>query len=129
MAIIIIIFAILNFILVGTSLEAQWLRLRLPMRGCVGSIPGRGAKIPHASRPKNQNIKKKKRSNIVTDSIKTLKMVHIKKKILKNFILVDQIVKILFFWAIYFDALCPLKMVSDSTHNNKDVFLWLILCP
>ena len=27
--------------------------------GGVGSIPGRGAKIPHASRPKNQNIKQK----------------------------------------------------------------------
>ena len=25
--------------------------------GGVGSIPGRGAKIPHASWPKNQNIK------------------------------------------------------------------------
>ena len=25
--------------------------------GGVGSIPGRGAKIPHAPRPKNQNIK------------------------------------------------------------------------
>ena len=46
-----------------------------------GSIPGREAKIPHTSVSKNQNIKKKKkRSNIVTDSIKTLKMVHIKKK-------------------------------------------------
>ena len=29
--------------------------------GDVGLIPGRGAKIPHASRPKFQNIKKKKR--------------------------------------------------------------------
>ena len=28
--------------------------------GGVGSIPGRGAKIPHASRPKNQKHKKKK---------------------------------------------------------------------
>ena len=27
--------------------------------GGVGSIPGWGAKIPHASRPKNQNIKQK----------------------------------------------------------------------
>ena len=27
--------------------------------GGVGSIPGRGAKIPHASRPKNQNMKQK----------------------------------------------------------------------
>ena len=25
----------------------------------VGSIPGRGAKIPHALKPKNQNIKQK----------------------------------------------------------------------
>ena len=50
--------------------------------GGAGSIPGRGAKIPHASRPKNQN-----RSNTVTNSIKTLKMVHIKKKkiLKKNF--------------------------------------------
>ena len=47
--------------------------------GGVGSIPGQGAKIPHASWPKNQN-----RSNIVTNSIKTLKMVHIKKKNLKK---------------------------------------------
>ena len=43
--------------------------------GGADSIPGRGAKIPHASRPRNQN-----RSNIVTNSIKTLKMVHVKKK-------------------------------------------------
>ena len=38
--------------------------------GGVGSIPGGGAKIPHASQPKNQSIKKT-RSNIVTNSIKT----------------------------------------------------------
>ena len=29
----------------------------------VGSIPGRGAKIPHASWPKNQNIKQKQYCN------------------------------------------------------------------
>ena len=50
--------------------------------GSAGSIPGWGAKIPHASRPKDQNIKS--RSNIVTTLIKTLKVVHIKKKILKK---------------------------------------------
>ena len=44
----------------------------------VGSIPGQGAKIPHASRPKTP--KRENRSNIVTNSKKTLKMVHIKKK-------------------------------------------------
>ena len=41
----------------GTSLAVQWLRLYVPMQGVAGLIPGRGAKIPHASRPKNQNIK------------------------------------------------------------------------
>ena len=43
--------------------------------GSVGSIPGWRAKIPHASRPKKP--KHKKRSNTVTNSIKTLKTVHI----------------------------------------------------
>ena len=50
-----------------------------------GFNPWWGVKIPHASWLKNQNIKKKRRrrrrrSNIVTNSIKTLKVVHIKKK-------------------------------------------------
>ena len=49
--------------------------------GGAGSIPSREAKIPHASRLKNQNIK---RSNSVTNSIKTLKMVHIKKDFFLN---------------------------------------------
>ena len=31
--------------------------------GGVGSIPGGGTKIPHASRPKNQNIKQKQYGN------------------------------------------------------------------
>ena len=31
--------------------------------GSAGSIPGRGAKIPHASRPKNQNLKQKQYCN------------------------------------------------------------------
>ena len=31
--------------------------------GVAGSIPGRGAKIPHASRPKNQNTKQKQYCN------------------------------------------------------------------
>ena len=29
----------------------------------VGSIPGQGVKIPHASEPKNQNIKQKQNCN------------------------------------------------------------------
>ena len=50
----------------------------------AGLIPGQAAKIPHTSWPKNQNMN---RSNIVTDSVKTLKMVHI-KKIFKKYIYV-----------------------------------------
>ena len=46
--------------------------------GSVGLIPHQGTKIPHASWPKNQNINN--RSNVVTNSLSTLKMVHIKKK-------------------------------------------------
>ena len=40
-------------------------------------ICGRGVKIPHALQPKNIN-------NIVRNSIKTLKMVHVKKKSLNT---------------------------------------------
>ena len=49
--------------------------------GSEGSIPDQGAKIPHALWPKNQNIKQK---HIVTNSIKTFKMVHIKRIFKKN---------------------------------------------
>ena len=42
-------------LIVGTSLAVQWLRLC----GGAGSVPGWGAKIPHASWPKRQNIKQK----------------------------------------------------------------------
>ena len=43
-------------------------------------IPGQGVRIPHG--PKNQNINRK--SNVATNSIKTLKMVHIKKNLNNN---------------------------------------------
>ena len=49
--------------------------------GGAGSIPGLGAKIPHVLWPQN---KKQSRNNIVTNSIETLKMVHIKKKNFKK---------------------------------------------
>ena len=50
--------------------------------GSTGLLPGQGAKILQASHPKNQ----KHRSNIVTNSVKTFKMVHIKNifKKIKN---------------------------------------------
>ena len=44
-------------------------------------IPHQEAKIPHASWPKKQNIKQKQYCNKLN---KALKIVHIKKKSLKN---------------------------------------------
>ena len=47
----------------------------------AGSIPGQEAKLLHASEPKTQNIKKKKKKkgNIIANLIKTFKMALIKK--------------------------------------------------
>ena len=42
----------------------------------MGSIPDQ-AKVPHASGPKIQNIKKKKKRILLTNSVKTLKTFHI----------------------------------------------------
>ena len=36
-------------LLLGTSLEVQWLKLCASNAEGVGSIPGRGTKIPHAT--------------------------------------------------------------------------------
>ena len=47
--------------------------------GNTGSIPGQGAQIPHGSQSKKTKHENN-RSNIVPNSIKTLKVVHIKKK-------------------------------------------------
>ena len=46
--------------------------------GCVGSVSGWGAKILHVVAKKTKETQS--RSDIVTDSTKTLKVVHIKKK-------------------------------------------------
>ena len=59
----------------------QWLRLLAVSAVGGSSVPGREAKIPHATTSKHQNIKN--RQNTVTNSIKTLKMVHIKKNLKK----------------------------------------------
>ena len=55
----------------------------LSSAGGAGSIPGRGAKIPHTSWPKNQNLKKKKKKqkqycNKLNEDLKKIKK--IKKK-------------------------------------------------
>ena len=48
----------------------------------AGSIPGRGAKTPHAPGPKNQNIKQKQYCNKFNKDFKNGP--HQKKKILKK---------------------------------------------
>ena len=55
--------------------------VKTSMKGDIGWIPSWGTKIPHASWPKKN--KTQNRNIIVTNSIKTLKMAHIKKKNLK----------------------------------------------
>ena len=50
----------------------------------VGLILAQGAKIPHASRPKRPHVKI--RSDIVTNSIKTLKIIN---KMQKNTVIYD----------------------------------------
>ena len=49
--------------------------------GGAGSIPGQGAKIPHASGPEKQNIKQKQYCDKFN---KDFKNVHIKKLFKKN---------------------------------------------
>ena len=59
----------------------QWLRLHLPMQGVrVQSLVGElRFRVPCC-----QKTKKKHRSNIVTNSIKTPKSIHLKKKLKKR---------------------------------------------
>ena len=63
----------------GTSPVVQWLRLRLPVqRLCVPSL------VRELGSLWLKKTKHKKRSNVVTNSIMTLKMVHIKNLKKKN---------------------------------------------
>ena len=62
----------------------QWLRLRASTTGAMGSIPSWGAKIPHGSRPKNQNIKQKKYCNKFNKDFKNCP--HQKKKMFLKFL-------------------------------------------
>ena len=53
----------------GNSLAVQWLRLRDPNVGGIGSIPGQKTKIPHATRhsqKKKMNLEKEIRPLIRT---------------------------------------------------------------
>ena len=53
-----------------------------PNPGGAGLIPAQRDKIPHASWPKKKNINN--RSNVVTDSMKSSQMGHVKKNIFLN---------------------------------------------
>ena len=44
--------SVIQEFLIGTFLVGQWLRLRLPMHGAAGSIPGQGAKNLYVWQPK-----------------------------------------------------------------------------
>ena len=56
--------------------------------GGTGSFPGPGAKTPHASQPKSQNMEPKQYCNKFN---KDLKMVHIKKKIFTKFLFLKNV--------------------------------------
>ena len=60
----------------GTSLVDPVIKTAPSNAGDVGSISDQGVKIPHASESKHHDINNI--SHLVTNSIKTLAMVHIK---------------------------------------------------
>ena len=68
-------------ILLGTSVIVQWLRLHLPIQEV--QVPSLAREL-RSHMPRGQKTKTQNRSNIVTNSIKTLKMVHIKKMFKKK---------------------------------------------
>jgi len=72
------IYVLFKILVPRTSLAVQWLRLFLPMEGvCVQSLIGEVRfHMTHSQKTKTEN-----RSNIITHSIKTLKMVHIKRNL------------------------------------------------
>ena len=75
-----------------TSLEVQGLRLLLPLQGVQfqSLVRELGSYMPRGQRTKA--LKKKKKSNTITNSIKIFKMVHI-KKILKKKKTVGKIIR------------------------------------
>ena len=54
----------------GNSLAVQWLGFCAFTAMGTGSIPGWGTKIPHALRPKHQNIKLKQYRNKLNKDFK-----------------------------------------------------------
>ena len=74
----------------GNSLVVHWLQLHAFTAEGPGSIPGWGAKILYALRPKNQNIRQKQYCNKFSKDFKNGPH---QKKSLKNFQWSEQIIK------------------------------------
>ena len=77
-----LIFSVIYKIITGTSLVVQWLRLHLPRQGMQIRSPVWKLRSHMLQGQKSKTFFK---SNIVTNSIKTFKMVHIKRKPSKFF--------------------------------------------
>ena len=59
--------------ILGTFLAVQWLRLRTPNAQGTGSIPGRGTKIPHATRCSQKTNKSNNNNKTVKCNILVMK--------------------------------------------------------
>ena len=93
--------------------------------GTEGSTPGQRAKPPHELQPKNQNVK----GNILTNSIKTLKIVHIKKNSFIEHIF-DTVFGIIFSYLVYHIFTiygCCLIFIAAVSISQYNVILVLIL--
>ena len=93
--------------------------------GGEGLIPGRGAKIPHALQPKNQNIKKQKQYR---NKLKTLKKIFL-KKIVANmkfpFINMRHSFLKLISWRVHFDQNKCVSYMCEKLRNCKYYQFWL----
>ena len=68
----------------GTPLEDQWLRVCLPIEGVpVPSLVGELRSHMSPGQKKKKKKKTQNRSNLVTNSVKTSKLVHIKLSLKK----------------------------------------------
>ena len=54
---------------VGASLVVQWLRLHASTAGGMGSIPGRGTKIPHAAWHSHEKKEKDGSRHVKVDTL------------------------------------------------------------
>ena len=96
--------------------------------GGVGSIPGRGANVPHASQPKNQNIKQKQYCNKFNKDFK--RMVHIKKKSLGKKKRKEKEIWVLISLGIVFSVIFHIHSAITCTFYLRHVsVICLLLCP